>query len=72
MLLFFSLPLSFFFLLFNTKSTGICPYLFLSKTEKVVEIKMDPVFEHPVFDSAREKMERFIRHLEKSQEAFEN
>ena len=33
---------------------------------------MDPIFEHPVFDSVREKMERFIRQLEKSQEAFEN
>ena len=33
---------------------------------------MDPIFEHPVLDSAREKMKRFIRQLEKSQEAFEN
>ena len=33
---------------------------------------MDPIFEHPVFYSAREKMKRFIRKLEKSQEAFEN
>ena len=33
---------------------------------------MDPIFEHPVFDSAREKMKRFIRQLEKLQEAFEN
>ena len=33
---------------------------------------MDPNFEHPVFDSARKKMKRFIRQLEKSQEAFEN
>ena len=33
---------------------------------------MDPIFEHPVFDSAREKMERFIRQLEKLQEAIEN
>ena len=33
---------------------------------------MDPIFEHPVFDSPREKMKRFIRQLEKSQEAFEN
>ena len=31
---------------------------------------MDPIFEHPVFGSAREKMKRFIRQLEKSQEAF--
>ena len=28
--------------------------------------KMDPIFEHPVFDSAREKMKRFIRQIEKS------
>ena len=33
---------------------------------------MDPIFEHPVFDSAREKMKRFIRQLEKLQEALEN
>ena len=33
---------------------------------------MDPIFEHPVFDSARERMKRFLRQLEKSQEAFEN
>ena len=33
---------------------------------------MDLIFEHPVFDSAREKMKRFMRQLEKSQEAFSN
>ena len=33
---------------------------------------MDPIFEHRVFNLAREKMKRFIRQLEKSQEAFEN
>ena len=33
---------------------------------------MDPIFEHPVFDSAREKMKRFIRQLGKSQEGSEN
>ena len=33
---------------------------------------MDPIFEHPVFDSAREKIKRVIRQLEKSQEALEN
>ena len=37
-----------------------------------VKRKMDPIFQHPVFDSAREKMKRFIRQLEKSQEALEN
>ena len=33
---------------------------------------MDPIFEHPVFDSAREKMKCFIRQLENSQEPLEN
>ena len=33
---------------------------------------MNPIFEHPVFDSARERMKRFIGQLEKSQEALEN
>ena len=33
---------------------------------------MDPIFEHPVFDSVMGEMKRFIRHLEKSQEALEN
>ena len=33
---------------------------------------MDPNLKHPVFDSAREKMKRVIRELEKSQESFEN
>ena len=33
---------------------------------------MDPIFKHLIFDSAREKMKRFIRHLEKSKEALEN
>ena len=33
---------------------------------------MDPIFEHPVFDSAREKLKRGIRQLEKSQERLEN
>ena len=33
---------------------------------------MDTIFENPVFDSAGEKMKRFIRQLEKSQEALEN
>ena len=39
---------------------------------KRVETNMDPIFEHHVFDSAREKVERVIRQLEKSQEALEN
>ena len=33
---------------------------------------MDLIFEHPVFDSAREKMKRFIRQLEKLQETLGN
>ena len=33
---------------------------------------MDPIFEHSVFDLAREKVNRVIRQLEKSQEAVEN
>ena len=40
--------------------------------ENKVETNMDPIFEHPVFHSAREKMKRFIRQLEKSRETFEN
>ena len=33
---------------------------------------MDPIFEHPVFDLAREIAKRVIRQLEKPQETFEN
>ena len=33
---------------------------------------MDPIFEHPVFYLTREKIKRFKRQLEKSQETFEN
>ena len=33
---------------------------------------MDPIFEHPVFDSSMEKVKRVIRHFEKPQEIFEN
>ena len=33
---------------------------------------MDPIFEHPVFDSVREKIKYFIMQHEKSQEAFKN
>ena len=32
---------------------------------------MDPIFEHPVFDSASEKVKRVIRQLEKPQETLE-
>ena len=61
--------------LFNTKSTrkfiSVCPLgypLFIQKVKR----KMDPIFEHPVFDSVREKMKCFIMQHEKSQEAFKN
>ena len=33
---------------------------------------MDPIFEHPVFNSARKKVEHVMRQLEKPQEVFEN
>ena len=33
---------------------------------------MDLIFEHSVFDSAREKVKRFMRQLEKPQQAHEN
>ena len=33
---------------------------------------MDPIFEHPDFDSTTEKTKHFARQLEKSEEAFEN
>ena len=33
---------------------------------------MESIFEHPVFDSAREKVKRVIRQLEKPSEALEN
>ena len=33
---------------------------------------MDPIFENPIFDSAREKVKRAIGQLEKPQQAFSN
>ena len=33
---------------------------------------MDPIFEHPVFDLAREKVKHIMRQIEKSQEVLEN
>ena len=44
-----------------------CPWY----KEKKVEREMDPIFEHPVFDSAREKVKYVIKQLEKPQETFE-
>ena len=39
--------------------------LFILKVQrKKIETNMDPIFEHPVFDSARKKMKRFIRQIE--------
>ena len=67
--------LFFFHFLFNTESTrkfvSVCPLgqlLFIQKFKR----KMDPIFEDPAFDLAREKIRRFIRQPEKSQETFEN
>ena len=33
---------------------------------------MDPIFEHPLFDSAKEKGKRTMEQLKKQQEAFDN
>ena len=73
---FLVLLLFFFFchFLFNRRPTIFVSayplgyFLFIQKINK----NMDPIFEHPVFDSARERTKRFIRQLEKLQEAFEN
>ena len=46
--------------------------LFFKEQRKRVETSIDPICEHPVFDSAREKLKRVIRQLEKEQEALEN
>ena len=40
--------------------------------KKRVGTNTDPIFEHPVFDSAREKVKHVMRQLEKPQEALEN
>ena len=37
-----------------------------------VKRAMDPIFEHLVSDSAREKVKRVIRQLEEQQESLEN
>ena len=39
----------------------MCLSLRLPSVYLKVERKMDPIFEHPVFDSAREKLKRVIR-----------
>ena len=46
--------------------------MFYFKGKGKVETNMNPIFEHPVFDSARGKVKRVIRQLEKSQKALEN
>ena len=46
--------------------------LMLPSVYSKVKINMDPIFEHPVFDSAREKLKRVIRQFKKPQEALEN
>ena len=33
---------------------------------------MDPIFEHPIFNLAREKMKRAMEQLEKPRQAFSN
>ena len=40
--------------------------------EKKVETNMNPIFKHPIFDSARETVKRAMELLEKLQEALEN
>ena len=47
-------------------------HVYFKVQRKRVETSMDPSFEHPVFDSAKEKMKRFLRQLEKPQKALEN
>ena len=46
--------------------------LMLPSVYPKVKTNMDPIFEHPVFDSAREKLKRVIRQFKKPQEALEN
>ena len=45
----------------------LCPCLFKAQGKRF-EANVDRIFEHPVFDSAREKVKRVIRQLEKPQE----
>ena len=40
--------------------------------KKKVERKVDPIFEHPVFDSAKEKVKCAMEQLKKPQEVFNN
>ena len=49
-----------------------CPCFILRAQGKYIERKMDPFYEHPIFDKAKEKILSFIRQLEKPQEIFES
>ena len=53
--------LGFFVTFFDVLSTFI-----LSKREKKLKEKMDPIFEHPVFDSAKENFQRAVEQLKKT------
>ena len=47
-----------------------CPCFILRVEGKNVEKKMDLAFNHPIFDSDREKVKRAMEQLEKSQETL--
>ena len=49
---------------------GLC--LRLPSVYEKVKRKMDPIFEHPVLGSAREKLKYVMRQFEKPQKALEN
>ena len=75
--------LPFFYLchfLFNTKSTRV-PQTPIAKILSDVKrhnyclnvkTNMDPIFQHPVFDSVRKRVKCVIKQLEKPQETFKN
>ena len=56
-------------LLIHLKKITFSIFILRYKGKKV---EMDPIFEHPAFDSARERVECVIRQLEKPQEALKN
>ena len=41
-------------------------FYFKQKGKKKLKEKMDPIFEHPVFDSAKEKFQRAVEQLKKT------
>ena len=57
----------------SIRETG-CPSVVLQVTFCLSKVKrkMNPIFERPVFDSAREKLKLVIRQLEKPQKPLEN